>query len=111
MEKTSQSCVFCTVYIVKMASLSQVCCCCWEQFGVNSKSLRPVNETVEGLIQMYIFAGYSITIEHFPKKICSTCVRNLYLLQQGKDSRAAWGKKISQVFDNTNYLCNFEFIH
>ena len=92
-QKTSQFRVVYIVYLVKMATLSQVCCCCWEQFGVNSKSLRPVNDTVEGLMQIYIFTGYSITIEHFPKKICSTCVRNLYLLQQGKDSRTAWGKR------------------
>ena len=77
--------------------LQQVCCCCWEQFGINSKSLQYVNSTVEELMKLYVFHGYSKLIGDFPTNICSSCCRNLYLLKTGKNPRMAWGEKISKV--------------
>ena len=78
-------------------SLQRVCCCCWEKFGVNNKTLRPVNNTLEELMQLFIFAGYSLEIEDYPSVVCSNCHRNLYLLKEGKTSRGAWGEKIRKV--------------
>ena len=77
--------------------LCHVCCCCWEKFGVNSKSLRNVNSTVEDLMKLYIFPGFSTDIEDYPTTICSNCHRNLFLLKSGKSSRNAWGEKVSKV--------------
>jgi len=79
------------------APLQQVCCCCWEQFGINTKSLRQVNTTVEELMKLFVFPGYSTDIEDYPTAICSYCHRNLYLLKSGGTSRKAWGEKISKV--------------
>lgn len=70
-----------------------VCCCCWEQFPVNNKTLRYVNSTVEELMKMYIYPGFSKDVEDFPRNICSNCHRNLFHLKSGKSSRKAWGEK------------------
>ena len=77
--------------------LNRMCCCCWEKFGVNNKALQGVTETVEELMRLYVFPGYSSTVQDYPSKICSNCYRNLYLLKEGKMSRSAWGQKISEV--------------
>ena len=50
--------------------LCHVCCCCWEKFGVNSKALRNVNSTVDDLMKLYIFPGFSTDVEDYPTTIC-----------------------------------------
>jgi hypothetical protein len=60
------------------------------EFGVNTKALRNVNSTVEDLMKVYIFPGFSIDIEDYPTTICSNCHRNLFLLKSGKSSRNAF---------------------
>ena len=67
--------------------LCHVCCCCWEKFGVNSKALRNVNSTVDDLMKLYIFPGFSTDVEDYPTTICSNCHRNLFFLKSGKSSR------------------------
>ena len=61
-------------------------------------------------MKLYVFAGYSIEVEDYPKAICSTCYRNLYLLKEGKGSRAAWGEKISKVYIHANHYSKSSFI-
>ena len=64
---------------------------------MNNKTLRYVNSTVEELMKMYIYPGFSKDVEDFPRNICSNCHRNLFHLKSGKSSRKAWGEKISKV--------------
>ena len=75
------------------------CCCCWEQFGFRSKQLYPVNETVEKAMKTFIYPGYSSDVCSYPNMVCSGCRRNLYLLKAGKESRGAWGEKVSKVLN------------
>ena len=74
--------------------LCHVCCCCWEKFGVNSKALRNVNSTVDDLMKLYIFPGFSTDVEDYPTTICSNCHRNLFFLKSGKSSRHGFFTKI-----------------
>ena len=74
-----------------------VCCCCWEQFSAKSKSLLPVNSTVEDLMKLFIYLGYSREVVNFSKTICNTCQRNLYRLMKEEGNRGAWNEKISKV--------------
>ena len=74
-----------------------VCCCCWERFSSKSKSLLPVNNTVEDLMKLFIYPGYSREVINFPKTICNTCQRNLYRLMKEEGNRGAWNEKISKV--------------
>ena len=89
-----------TIYLTNEMSstnLNRICCCCWEQFGLNNKSIMDVSETIEHMMQIYVFPGYKKENEAFPSVVCSNCRRNLYLLNQGKSSSASWGEKISKV--------------
>ena len=56
-----------SVYKMNTNNLNQVCCCCWEKFGVNSKSISSVNSTLMELMQVHVYPGYNTSIEDFPK--------------------------------------------
>ena len=73
------------------------CCCCWEFFGARSKSLYPVNSTIETLMKLYIYPGYSLEICNYPTVVCSSCRRNLYLMKSGNTPRGSWGERVSKV--------------
>lgn len=83
---------------IKM-SPNNTCCCCWESFGVNKakKSLEPATPRTEELMKLYIFPGFSLEVEDFPKQICTTCARNLFFLNSGQNNRSSWGEKVSKV--------------
>ena len=66
--------------------------------------MRPVNSTLEELMQLFVFPGYSMRIDDYPSVICSNCYRNLYLLKEGKTSRGTWGEKIRKVKHLLNVL-------
>ena len=57
------------------------CCCCWDSFGVNNKMLKSMSSKTDNLMKLYIciyiFWVLYTDVEDFPKKICSTCRKNL----------------------------------
>ncbi|XP_047136879.1 uncharacterized protein LOC124813624 [Hydra vulgaris] len=73
------------------------CCCCWEFFGARSLPLSPVNSTIENLMKLYIYPGYSLEISSYPTVVCSSCRRNLYMIKSGNTPRGSWGEKVSKV--------------
>ena len=84
--------------------LNGICCCCWTNYGSRSKSLHQVNETItiESMMKVFIFEGYSKNEFIYPSVVCSGCKRNLYRLNTGDNARGAWGEKVSKV--EYNYI-------
>ena len=82
--------------------LNGICCCCWTNYGSRSKSLHQVNETIESMMKVFIFEGYSKNEFIYPSVVCSGRKRNSYRLNTGDNARGAWGEKVSKV--EYNYI-------
>ena len=63
--KIRQNCMIFLPNNMSSSNLNRVCCCCWESIGINNKTIKDVNETVENLMRTYVFPGYKKLTEAF----------------------------------------------
>ena len=81
-----------------MASRFSVCCVCLEHKGVRSKKLTTVSEPIIQKINAFVNYKCDPNLEACSTMICSTCQRNLYLLDSDKSTaRSSWLSKVSKV--------------
>ena len=81
-----------------MATRFSVCCVCLEHKGARSKKLTTVSEPIIQKINAFVNYKYDPNLEAYSTMICSTCQRNLYLLDSDKSTaRSSWLSKVSKV--------------
>ncbi|XP_065653831.1 uncharacterized protein LOC136080734 [Hydra vulgaris] len=82
-----------------MADLKQsVCAVCLEKKGKYSKSLVKVQPSVANKIKEFIWPEYNAEFNVCPDVICSSCRRNIFLLEKGSNTYLSnWISKVSQV--------------
>ena len=76
-------------------SINSYCCVCWEK--KTKKSLIAVQDTIEKLVQTYVYSGYMKEIAAYPSSICGNCKTNLYMLAKRKKPPTRWTQKIEKV--------------
>ena len=81
-----------------MATRFSVSCVCLEHKGARSKKLTTVSESIIQKINVFVNYKYDPNLEAYFTMICSTCQRNLYLLDSDKSTaRSSWLSKVSKV--------------
>ena len=81
-----------------MATRFSVCFVCLEHKGARSKKLTTVSVPIIQKTNAFVNYKYDPNLEAYSAMICSTCQRNLYLLDSDKSTaRSSWLSKVSKV--------------
>ena len=81
-----------------MATRFSVCYVCLEHKGARSKKLTTVSKLIIQKINAFVNYKYDPNLEAYSTMICSSCQRNLYLLDSDKSTaRNSWLSKVSKA--------------
>nr|XP_047128650.1 uncharacterized protein LOC124809109 [Hydra vulgaris] len=85
-----------------MATRFSVCCVYLEHKGERSKKLLSVSESILQKINTFINYKYDPNLEAYSTTICTSCQRNLYLLDAEKSTaRSSWLSKVSKIHEES----------
>ena len=80
---------------------SQICACCLHSYGFKSTKVSIVTQSIESIIQNYIWRDYDLKKDLCPNIVCKSCRTNLYSIKRGQTERLGeWIEKVSQVNSN-----------